>query len=159
MDVSVARADLEERHRDATGVYLCIEAYGDANTTFELQAAFSGVPDVVRADTRSRENGSDRLSVFAPSRNDLREPAGTCDESTGACACRSTTTTRSTPDGDDGGEGDASSDGIARVRGVRGANRFRVRAHRNAGPITRRARRTRGTSCLHLGSWMTIERW
>ena len=55
----------EEHHRDATGVYLCIEAYGDHNTTFELQAAFSECPAAfVSPPGAARATPGDRLSVF-----------------------------------------------------------------------------------------------
>ena len=97
----------EEHHRDATGVYLCIEAYGDHNTTFELQAAFSECPAAfVSPPGASRDAGGivSQCSSFAGD----AQPAGTCDESTGKCACREYDDhTYLPPDGDDGGEGDA----------------------------------------------------
>ena len=111
VDVSVARADLEaEHHRDATGVYLCIEAYGDHNTTFELQAAFSECPAAFVSPTHDAHDGSDvsRGIVSPVHPRATAEPAGTCDESTGTCACREYDDhTYLPPDGDDGGEGDA----------------------------------------------------
>ena len=86
----------EEHHRDATGVYLCIEAYGDHNTTFELQAAFSECPAAfVSPPGASRDAGGSSLSVH-PSRA-TRNPRARATNPRASARAASTTTTRTYP--------------------------------------------------------------
>lgn len=95
VSVTVNKGD-HVSHEDATGVYLCVQAYGDHNTTFTLQAAFSKCPsafvplDHDAAGAGAGGTGTEAASVATEcsAKPGDPNPNGACDATTGTCTCR-----------------------------------------------------------------------
>ena len=76
--VVAERAAIPAAREGATGVYLCVTAYGDHAASYELTAAFSRCPATFA--------GSSEVIVCGAAEGEA-DPAGACVESSGACAC------------------------------------------------------------------------
>jgi hypothetical protein len=90
VDVSVSRRDIAADAGEAKNVYLCVQAYGDARTTYTLTAAFSTCP----ASFTFSANASETTSVSfrecsspVTSQDQNQQVPGTCDSVTGTCDC------------------------------------------------------------------------
>ena len=86
VSLTVQKQD-HRNHEGATGVYLCVFAYGDHNTTFELQAAFSKCPSAFVAPV-GNATGTSIATECSAKPND-QQPNGACDAASGACTCHS----------------------------------------------------------------------